>query len=210
MTSPARCTMTVSPGRMSLRWMSSSLCSVARSTVTPPTKTGSSTANGVRTPVRPTLTSMDVQPRRGRGGGELVGDRPAGVVGHRAERLLQLERVDLDHHAVDVEVQIGAARLPLRAARRDLFDGLVAPHVRMDAEALRAQPLQGFPVTGDGAAAVVQDGLGAGHALGAYRVVPDAQRPRGGHARVELPDAAGGRVARVHERRQAGLRRAPR
>ena len=38
--------------------MSSSLCRVARSTVTPPTKTGSSTANGVSTPVRPTLTSM--------------------------------------------------------------------------------------------------------------------------------------------------------
>ena len=29
-TSPARCTMTSSPGRMSLRWMSSSLCSVAQ------------------------------------------------------------------------------------------------------------------------------------------------------------------------------------
>ena len=41
--------------------MSSSLCSVARSTVTPPTNTGSSTANGVSTPVLPTLTSM---PRR--------------------------------------------------------------------------------------------------------------------------------------------------
>ena len=38
--------------------MSSSLCSVARSTVTPPTNTGSSTANGVSTPVLPTLTSM--------------------------------------------------------------------------------------------------------------------------------------------------------
>ena len=96
------------------------------------------------------------QPRRGRGGGELVGDRPARVVGHRAERLLQLERVDLDDHAVDVEVEVGAARLPLRAARRDLFDGRVTLHVRMHAEALRAQPLQGFPVTGDGAAVVVR------------------------------------------------------
>ena len=58
MTSPARCTITSSPGRMSLRWMSSSLCRVARSTVTPPTGTGSRTAKGVSTPVRPTFTSM--------------------------------------------------------------------------------------------------------------------------------------------------------
>ena len=57
-TSPARCTTTSSPSRMSLRRMSSSLCRVARSTVTPPTLTGSRTANGVSTPVRPTLTAI--------------------------------------------------------------------------------------------------------------------------------------------------------
>ena len=57
-TSPARCTITVSPMRMSLRLMSSSLCSVAIDTVTPPTTTGSSTANGLSAPVRPTLTPM--------------------------------------------------------------------------------------------------------------------------------------------------------
>ena len=54
MTSPARCTITTSPSRMSLRLMSSSLCSVARETVTPPTSTGSSIAHGLRAPVRPT------------------------------------------------------------------------------------------------------------------------------------------------------------
>ena len=54
MTSPARCTITVSPSRISLRLMSSSLCSVARDTVTPPTSTGSSTAHGFSAPVRPT------------------------------------------------------------------------------------------------------------------------------------------------------------
>src|SRR2546421_283817 len=50
-TSPARRTITVSPGRTSLRLTSSSLWSVAVDTVTPLMKTGSSTANGVTMPV---------------------------------------------------------------------------------------------------------------------------------------------------------------
>ena len=58
MTSPARRTMTVSPSRRSLRCTSSSLCSVAMPTVTPPTTTGSRIAKGFRLPVRPTFTSM--------------------------------------------------------------------------------------------------------------------------------------------------------
>ena len=44
----------MSPSRMSLRLMSCSLWSVARETVTPPTSTGSSTAQGFSAPVRPT------------------------------------------------------------------------------------------------------------------------------------------------------------
>ena len=58
MTSPARRTTTVSPGRRSLALISSSLCSVARETVTPARLTGSRMATGVSTPVRPTWTSM--------------------------------------------------------------------------------------------------------------------------------------------------------
>src|SRR6266480_7613549 len=57
-TSPARRTITVSLGRTSLRLISSSLCRVAVRTVTPPTNTGSSWANGVTTPVRPVCTKM--------------------------------------------------------------------------------------------------------------------------------------------------------
>ena len=55
---PALRMITVSPMRMSLRRISSSLCSVARETVEPCTKTGSSSATGVSTPVRPTCTVM--------------------------------------------------------------------------------------------------------------------------------------------------------
>src|SRR5436189_4683953 len=46
-TSPARRTITVSPGRTSLRFTSSWLCSGAVRTVTPLTNTGSSWADGV-------------------------------------------------------------------------------------------------------------------------------------------------------------------
>ena len=53
-TSPARCTITSSPSRISLRLMSSSLCSVAREIVTPPTSTGCRIAHGLSAPVRPT------------------------------------------------------------------------------------------------------------------------------------------------------------
>ena len=57
-TSPALRTITVSPGRTSLALTWSSLCSVATPTVEPPTKTGSSMANGVARPVRPMDTWM--------------------------------------------------------------------------------------------------------------------------------------------------------
>ena len=57
-TSPARRTMTVSPTRTSLASTWISLWSVALVIVTPATATGSSTANGVALPVRPTFTSM--------------------------------------------------------------------------------------------------------------------------------------------------------
>ena len=58
MISPAFSMTTVSPRRMSLRWISSSLWRVARETVVPDTKTGSSSATGVSTPVRPTWMVM--------------------------------------------------------------------------------------------------------------------------------------------------------
>lgn len=56
MMSPAFCTTTVSPMRISRSRIMSKLCSVARETVEPARRTGSRTAFGVRTPVRPTCT----------------------------------------------------------------------------------------------------------------------------------------------------------
>jgi hypothetical protein len=57
-TSPALRMTTVSPMSTPLRSTSRALCRVARATVEPATRTGSSTANGVTRPVRPTFTWM--------------------------------------------------------------------------------------------------------------------------------------------------------
>ena len=59
MISPAFWMRTVSPSRMSLRAISSALCSVARATVEPASRTGSSSATGVITPVRPTCMLIE-------------------------------------------------------------------------------------------------------------------------------------------------------
>ena len=58
MISPALRTSTVSPMRTSSLSMKSWLCSVAFVTVVPARRTGSMTALGVSTPVRPTCTAM--------------------------------------------------------------------------------------------------------------------------------------------------------
>ena len=58
MISPAFWTSTVSPMRTSFSVMKSWLCSVALDTVVPASRTGSTTALGVSTPVRPTWTTI--------------------------------------------------------------------------------------------------------------------------------------------------------
>ncbi len=70
-TSPARRTITVSPRWMSLRAISSMLCSVALLTVAPPTSTGSRRATGVSAPVRPTWKSTDLSTVRASSAGNL-------------------------------------------------------------------------------------------------------------------------------------------
>ena len=78
--------MTVSPMSTPRRTTSLALCRVALVTVTPPTKTGSSTANGVTRPVRPTLTWMS---------SSLVVAVSAGylyAIAHRGARLVEPSR----------------------------------------------------------------------------------------------------------------------
>ena len=87
--------------------ISSSLCSEAFCTTTPPTVTGSSLATGVSAPVRPTWISMRADGGRPLGR-EFVRNRPARAARHEAEPLLPVEPVHLVHDAVDVVVELGA------------------------------------------------------------------------------------------------------
>ena len=73
---------------------------------------------------------------------ELPRDRPARVAADGAEPALQLEVVDLDHDAVDLEVQRAAAALPRQALLDDLLLVVEADDVVVDREAALLQPRQ--------------------------------------------------------------------
>src|SRR5262249_7677581 len=64
----------------------------------------------------------------------------------------------------------------------------------IDAEAALSEPLQRLDLALELQALAIADG-----------VAPDGERPLGGHARVELAEAPGGRVPRGHEGWEAGL-----
>ena len=124
MTSPARCTTTVSPTRTSLRAISSSLCRVALETTTPPTVTGLRFAVGVSAPVRPTvmvIASTIVIAFSAR----IVRDRPAGRARDEAEPLLERKIVDLVDDAVDVVAERRTLSLD-RVIVRDQLGGRMA------------------------------------------------------------------------------------
>ena len=83
-----------------------------------------------------------LQPRHGRGGRELPGDRPARIAAHRAEPALEVEVGDLHDDAVDLEVELPAAALPGQALGDHLVLAAQLEDVAVDAEAVLAQPLQ--------------------------------------------------------------------
>ena len=132
---------------MSLRLMSSSLCSVALETVTPPTWTGSSSAHGLSAPVRPTRMWIFVSVVTAGHRRPLERARPARPLVQRAEPPLLVERVDLDHDPVDLVVELGAPRLPRDArARRPPRSISSRSRMRVRAEAALAQPLERLPL----------------------------------------------------------------
>ena len=145
-TSPARRTITSSPGRTSLRARSSSLCSVAAFTVTPPTCTGSSAANGCRSPNLPTFQLIAFNRVTAVVGGNFQAIAHRGSRPTTPEPALQLDVVDLHHDAVDLEVERAATLLPVQALRDDLVLGGQLLDVAVDPEAVVAQPLQRLPV----------------------------------------------------------------
>ena len=125
---------------------------------------------------------------------ELEGDRPARMVRGRAQPPLQLQRVHLHDHAVGVVAEGITIRLQPRAGRDHRVDRLGAHRARVGAEAGGAQRLQRLPVAGERQARrpreVIEEGV---------------ERTAGGHGGVLLAHGAGGGVARVGERRLAGL-----
>ena len=148
---------------------------------------------------RPADIHLDVvQPRLGDVRRELARDRPPGLPpADDPELVLQRQRVDLHHAAVDGEIQLSAElRLDVMRPRRDVVQRF-APHVvwchrnpplgqRGQHLALRSERKRRAWGRGDGVAV---------EAKGAHR--------RDG--RVELPERAGRGIARVREDRLAGL-----
>ena len=125
------------------RAISSSLCSVAFCTTTPPTVTGSSLATGVSAPVRPTWISMSLTTVRGLLGGEFVRDRPARRARDEAEPFLPVEPVDLVDDAVDVVVERARAAPRCRdGMRSSLLDRTAQLGQRIGREAAALEPLR--------------------------------------------------------------------
>ena len=74
---------------------------------------------------------------------------PRGSRPDHAELPLQLEVVDLDHHAVDLEVEPVAPLLPGVAGGHDGVEVLVHLHVRIHPEAALAQPFERLGLRGE-------------------------------------------------------------
>ena len=124
MTSPALRSTTVSPMSTPLRCTSWALCSVARLTVDPATKTGSMNANG-RDPTGAPDVDPDVE-ELGRDllGRVLVGDRPARCARGGAEPALHGDLVDLDDDAVDLVLDVVAVLAVVVDVGLDALDGV--------------------------------------------------------------------------------------
>ena len=118
-------------------------------TVTPPTRTGSSSRERVQVAELADVPVHRDQARLGDRRRELPGDRPARVAPDRAEPALQLEVRDLHDDAVDLESSRAAAVLPLQALLDDRL--LVVEHddLVVDGEAVLAQPLEHLPLVGE-------------------------------------------------------------
>ena len=114
-TSPARCSTTVSPMRTSLRAISSSLCRVARvHQHAADIDRLRARATGVSAPVRPTWMRMSCSTVVACSAGNFHAIAQRGVAADEAQPALQGEIVDLVDHAVDV---VGAGRRARRPSR---------------------------------------------------------------------------------------------
>ena len=200
-TSPARITSTWSPMRMSFWAIRSSLCRVAALTVTPEISTGASTAQGFSAPVRPTLIRMSSTRVTATSGANFRamaqrGSRPP----DHPQLAVEIEAVDLDHHAVGLEGQTAGSSSSKPAIASCTSARVVEPPaVRLHLEAPGGELVEQLPV-----GARRQPALDRLHGEGEHPEPAPA-----GEVGVELPEAAGGGVARVGEQRLARRARAP-
>src|SRR5439155_13445685 len=89
-----------------------------------------------------------VELRGGGRRGELPGNGPARLTPGHPQLPLQTAVVDLDHHAVDLEVQGLPPALPPATALGDLVDAVQDRDVLVHPEAPVAKPLEGLGVAG--------------------------------------------------------------
>ena len=134
---------------------------------------------------------------------ELVGDRPARRPRREPEHLALRPVVDLDDHAVDLEVELVSTLLPVEAVLGDRVDRLERDDVGVDREPERGDVVELGPVRRQLRTAVV----GVVEPELSELVAPERQLALGGLGRVLLTQAAGRRVAGVDERLLAGGRR---
>ena len=197
-TSPARFTCTTSPMRRSLSAISAKLCNVALPTVTPPISTGSSTAYGLIDPRAPDVHGDRAQRRFGDVRRELPRDRPPRLPPHVAQLGLQCERIDLDHPAVDREIEPGARGvLHLVRPRVHVRQRRAPPTVRRDRDPPRGERLQQLPLGGEGKRAPGRVGV----ARHRDRIPEETERPPGRDLRIELPQRPGRGVPRIRKHR---------
>ena len=127
MTSPAFSITTVSPIRISLRSISSSLCKVARATRLPPTVTGSSAATGVNVPVRPTWIKNIQQARFDPFRFVFESDRPARRFRGESENLPLRKRIHFHHRAIRLVGEIVPDPIELVNRPQDFLDRIGQP-----------------------------------------------------------------------------------
>ena len=102
-------------------------------------------------------------------GRELKGDGPARRTGGKTQVELLLEAVDLYDHAVDVVVQVTAMLEGLGAELVDLGRRGAACHVRVDAKAGAAQPVQKLALAVDVQRIGIGNGIDKGGKIAARR-----------------------------------------
>ena len=116
--------------------------------------------------------------------------RPARAAADRAQALLPVEAIDLVDDAVDIEGEVGAA----------VADAPVIGEHGGEVGAQRRRLVEAKAEAREARAHLPQ-GRAEGQAILAAHLAPgiggEAQRPRRGHRRIDLAQAAGGGVARV-------------